>query len=189
MYIFWVIRSHLPLYIRRLLITQKMYVYSYPLFSFFWWQQVWLHQSSWEVLCCFNLLLQKMAFQLIASHGSYTILGKVKVQVEYVYRQNVMKKICCRVARRTKASGNSILVLVFSLQHLGAAALLFPALWDRHIKIPISQASGFGTETLLFFFPRRRAQVTLCKVAVSGQRIFVPEDQPPRLFRRDPFKL
>ena len=56
-----------------------------------------------------------MAFQLIASHGSYTILGKVKVQVEYVYRQNVMKKICCRVARGTKASGNSILVFVFSL--------------------------------------------------------------------------
>ena len=34
-----------------------------------------------------------MAFQLITAYVGYSILGKVKVQVEYVYRQNVIKKM------------------------------------------------------------------------------------------------
>lgn len=34
-----------------------------------------------------------MAFQLITSYIGYSILGKVKVRVEYVYRQNVILKM------------------------------------------------------------------------------------------------
>ena len=138
-----------------------MYIHSYPLFFFF---LVAARCGFTRVHLTGPLLMGSSVLFLIVIEDGILIncllwrlhhtweskgTGRICLQTEYHE-----KKKCCRVARGTKASGNLILVFAFSLQHIRAAALLFPALWDHHIKIRISQASGFGTETSLFFSPQ-----------------------------------